>query len=144
MTVRLPGPLPDEVLPPYSGRESVCVKCSYIGAGTRYRAADEHAAERLERECLCCAYVWAEALATPNAINGSVRTDAGVMTTCPACGVPKFRGQYLCAACWGQLPTRARLALGRRGDLDAALDRLRQMYEQVGTGTPLREVRIVD
>lgn len=62
-------------LPPYSGESAVCPKCGHIGCGTAYRkAGDQRAgdffavppgerAERLERHCPNCRYVWDEALA---------------------------------------------------------------------------------
>jgi hypothetical protein len=64
-------------LPPFSGDDTTCPKCSQVGAFTRHRAAgeygsDEHATfgpsdrgERLERACTRCDYVWDEALNPP-------------------------------------------------------------------------------
>lgn len=73
-----PTPGPDDTrLPPYSGEETVCVKCSHDSAVTRFRKAGEHSTqdphtfrpstkgERLERECWRCDYAWDEALAPP-------------------------------------------------------------------------------
>lgn len=73
-----PQPLPDpvEVLPPYSGPDTECVKCSNGEAFTRYRPAiGRHLAdrngvtalrnrlpERLERQCQRCDFEWDEAL----------------------------------------------------------------------------------
>ncbi|MFI5687919.1 hypothetical protein [Streptomyces sp. NPDC051636] len=65
-----------EALPPYSGDETVCRKCQYKGASTRYMAVGRclHESrdvigmdknERLHRECLRCGYSWDEALAEP-------------------------------------------------------------------------------
>ncbi|MEU0181473.1 hypothetical protein ABZ312_09815 [Streptomyces sp. NPDC006207] len=64
-------------LPPYSGNDTVCPKCAYTEAITRYRRAlashmlirrdsgiqQGPLPERLERECLRCDYAWDEALA---------------------------------------------------------------------------------
>ena len=68
--------MPD-TLPPYSGDNPTCLKCSHQGAITRHRAAGEHGSgdpatfgpspkgERLERECQRCDYVWDETLNPP-------------------------------------------------------------------------------
>ncbi|MGW6416332.1 hypothetical protein [Streptomyces sp. NPDC055055] len=79
----LPAPLvaepDDHRLPPYSGEDIACVKCSHETAITRYRAAGEHGTndrpygrspkgERLERECWRCDYTWDEALAPPTGL----------------------------------------------------------------------------
>ncbi|MFF4292163.1 hypothetical protein ACFY0N_00735 [Streptomyces vinaceus] len=63
-------------LPPYSGAETACIKCSYLEAFTRYRPACQRSAdefngalrrgplpERLERSCGRCDFQWDEALA---------------------------------------------------------------------------------
>ncbi|MFJ3100324.1 hypothetical protein [Streptomyces sp. NPDC086835] len=64
-------------LPPYSGPDTLCPKCSHDQAITRYRAEGEHGTdehspfgrsrrgERLERQCWSCDYVWDEALNPP-------------------------------------------------------------------------------
>lgn len=64
-------------LPPFSGDDTTCLKCSNIGAFTRHRKAGEHGSdehttfrpsergERLERACARCEYVWDEALNPP-------------------------------------------------------------------------------
>jgi len=69
--------MPD-TLPPYSGDNPTCPKCSHQGAITRRRAAGEHGSgdvptfgpspkgERLERECWRCDFVWDEALNPPD------------------------------------------------------------------------------
>jgi hypothetical protein len=71
----IPQPLPDEVLPPFSGEDTECVKCSHPEAFTAYRPAVHHAVEefngqvrrgplpeRLERRCQRCDFQWDEAL----------------------------------------------------------------------------------
>lgn len=68
----------DAGLPPFSGDDTVCRKCSHAGAETRYRARGEVPEreegtqsfgdiwpERLERECGRCRYQWDEALNLP-------------------------------------------------------------------------------
>ncbi|UJV42938.1 hypothetical protein [Streptomyces sp. AMCC400023] len=67
------------ILPPYSGRYTVCPKCLYGEAYTRYRQATHRPTvvewngvatargplpERHERECEHCSYTWEEALVT--------------------------------------------------------------------------------
>ena len=63
-----------EPLPPFSGDDTVCPKCSNQGAFTEYRAAGEPSTgsfvemglpERLERRCGRCDFVWDEALNPP-------------------------------------------------------------------------------
>lgn len=66
-------------LPPYSGDDATCIKCSNVGARTTYRRFGEpgygqvgvaaNFPERLERECNRCDYRWNEAL-NPPAHNG--------------------------------------------------------------------------
>ena len=60
---------------------------------------------------------------------------------CPGCpdGV-KHPGKYLCRACWFALPDAARRLLNRRDS--RAYARLRQLYDQLGQGVPLAEIRI--
>lgn len=67
----------EEPLPPFSGDNTTCPKCSHRGAATCHRAAGEHGSgdmptlrpsakgERLERECWRCDFVWDEALNPP-------------------------------------------------------------------------------
>jgi hypothetical protein len=63
--------------------------------------------------------------------------------TCPSCRTRSRRpGQYLCPACWGQLPRPTQRALTRRGDRSLALARLRQLHAQLANGVPLDEIRI--
>jgi len=66
-----------EALPPFSGDNPTCPKCSHTSAYTRYRAAGEYSSdepsrfgpsgkgERLERSCARCDHVWDEALNPP-------------------------------------------------------------------------------
>lgn len=64
-------------LPPYSGHETLCAKCSHLEALTRFRPEIGHPQteeyngqlkrrgplpERLERQCMRCDYQWDEAL----------------------------------------------------------------------------------
>lgn len=68
------------VLPPYSGEETACPKCSHSEARTVYRMAlsgrqlrdwNDGAVqrgplpERLERECMNCGFTWDESLCPP-------------------------------------------------------------------------------
>lgn len=57
-------------LPPYSGRDTQCPKCSNIGASTHHEEAEMLGPsclqqERLRRACTCCGYEWDEALNPP-------------------------------------------------------------------------------
>lgn len=49
-------------------------------------------------------------------------------------------GKYLCPPCWSGLSRDARRQLSRRGA--GALDRLRQLHDQLAAGVPLAEIRI--
>lgn len=74
-------------LPPFSGDDTTCPKCSNPSAYTQHRKAGEHGSdehatfgpskrgERLERACARCDYVWDEALNPPKGNEGSVRID---------------------------------------------------------------------
>jgi rubredoxin len=74
-------------LPPFSGDDTTCPKCSNADAFTRYRPAGEHGSdeaaifgpstrgERLERTCARCDYVWDEALNPPKGDEGSIHID---------------------------------------------------------------------
>lgn len=62
-------------LPPYSGDDTQCPKCSNIGAYTEHKKAGEPGSgspigiglpERLERRCSRCDYEWDEALNPPD------------------------------------------------------------------------------
>ncbi|KPI33344.1 hypothetical protein OV450_1432 [Actinobacteria bacterium OV450] len=73
--------LTSEPLPPYSGRATTCVKCSYPEAFTKFRPATRRIREeyngetisrgplpeRLERSCGECDFQWDEALAPADA-----------------------------------------------------------------------------
>ena len=59
---------------------------------------------------------------------------------CPACQGPKRARLYVCGGCWYTLQPRARAALNRRDD--RALDRLRELIDQLDRDVPLREVVI--
>jgi hypothetical protein len=59
-------------LPPYSGEDALCPKCSNIGAYTEWLEANRLGAseldpERLRRCCSRCDYTWNEALNPPAA-----------------------------------------------------------------------------
>ncbi|NUV54600.1 hypothetical protein G6W51_17110 [Streptomyces coelicolor] len=63
-----------EHLPPFSGDETTCPKCSHNEAHTEYKEAEKvwigsiegiSASERLERRCVRCDYEWDEALNPP-------------------------------------------------------------------------------
>lgn len=59
-----------EPLPPYSGEDALCLKCSNTGAYTEWREAHRLGAAELKPECLrrrCnrCDYEWNEALSPP-------------------------------------------------------------------------------
>lgn len=70
-------PTADAKLPPFSGDNPLCGKCSFVDAYTDYRAAGEHSTneprtrgasskgERLERRCGRCGHIWDEALLPP-------------------------------------------------------------------------------
>jgi len=62
-------------LPPFSGNDSLCVKCGAGSASVRYLPHGKcihtggdyvvqgwESNERLHRECLCCGYCWDEAV----------------------------------------------------------------------------------
>lgn len=69
-----------EQLPPFSGGDPLCRKCSHVDAYTDYRAAGEPSSnepprlrpspkgERLERRCGRCGFIWDEALVPPTAV----------------------------------------------------------------------------
>ncbi|MFD3978326.1 hypothetical protein ACFWR6_07035 [Streptomyces griseus] len=74
------APAPDQVvLPPFTGDDAVCPKCSHFEMLTRYRPAKSSQVveefngkprrgplpERLERECGRCDFAWDEALLSP-------------------------------------------------------------------------------
>jgi hypothetical protein len=62
-------------------------------------------------------------------------------STCPTnCGRTRTAGQYLCRTCWLALPADARRELSRRGP--GAVQRLQQLHDQIGAGTPLADIRI--
>lgn len=57
-------------LPPFSGDDATCAKCSNVGAYTEWRGAEYPAPayrqqERLRRRCARCEYEWDEALNPP-------------------------------------------------------------------------------
>lgn len=57
-------------LPPFSGDDTQCPKCSNLGADTRWVDAEMLGPsylqrERLERRCTRCDYTWDEALNPP-------------------------------------------------------------------------------
>lgn len=64
-----------EPLPPYTGDEPTCPKCSHTEAYTEYKPANEPRSrsagwgagmpERLERRCARCDFIWDEALNPP-------------------------------------------------------------------------------
>lgn len=61
-------------------------------------------------------------------------------TPCPSCQGPRPAGVYVCRDCWYHLPAAARTALWRRDE--QAAYRLRQLLDQLSTGTPLDHIRI--
>ncbi|XVV35024.1 hypothetical protein ACQPXT_13650 [Streptomyces sp. CA-100214] len=77
------------VLPPFSGDDTVCAKCRYLEAFTRYRPPLSDRTrekfngimrrgplpERLERSCTRCDYAWDEALPVDVQANGGVSID---------------------------------------------------------------------
>ena len=71
-----------EPLPPFSGDETACPKCSHDQAYTEYKAKAEPPSgtplpwgsefpERLERRCARCDYQWDEALNPPTDEDGA-------------------------------------------------------------------------
>ncbi|WP_069462389.1 hypothetical protein, partial [Actinacidiphila rubida] len=60
---------------------------------------------------------------------------------CPAdCGRTRAPRQYLCRDCWFQLPRETRRLLTDTGH--AAVDRLRQLLDQIHAGVPLPDIRL--
>ena len=60
---------------------------------------------------------------------------------CPACHTgAKGQGKYLCYDCWGQLSLPTRRALNRT-DMKA-MERLQDLYYQIGEGVPLDEIEV--
>lgn len=66
--------MPTKTLPPFSGDNTVCPKCSHNQAYTEHKPAGEPSSgrfsgigepERLERRCARCDYTWDEALNPP-------------------------------------------------------------------------------
>lgn len=54
-----------KILPPYSGEDALCPKCSNIGAYTEWQEVRLAATECLRRRCHRCDYTWNEALNPP-------------------------------------------------------------------------------
>lgn len=65
----------EKELPPYSGRDTKCPKCGYVGASSQHLAYGKciHGGpmleimgftpnERIHRECSNCSYMWDEAV----------------------------------------------------------------------------------
>ncbi|MEW2068431.1 hypothetical protein [Streptomyces sp. NPDC007346] len=83
-------PTPDAALPPFSGDNPLCGKCSHVDAYTDYRAAGEYSSnerprsapspkgERLERTCGRCGFIWDEALVPPGELIDSPLPDTAV------------------------------------------------------------------
>ncbi|MEH0402914.1 hypothetical protein ACFY7V_03745 [[Kitasatospora] papulosa] len=77
-----------EQLPPFSGDDPLCAKCSNVDAFTDYRAAGEYGSdeprrmmpsrkgERLERRCGRCSFTWDEALVPPTPMQLEARLSA--------------------------------------------------------------------
>lgn len=77
------------ILPPFSGSDTVCAKCRYLEAFTRYRPALSDRTreefngatrrgplpERLERTCARCDYAWDEALPVDDQADGGLSVD---------------------------------------------------------------------
>jgi hypothetical protein len=59
---------------------------------------------------------------------------------CPACTRTRAPGHYLCRPCWGGLNPDARSQLNRRDG--AAIDRLRQLLDQIQSRVPLAHINI--
>lgn len=59
---------------------------------------------------------------------------------CPACRGAKPAKVYVCRGCWATLQPRARTALNRRDD--RALQRLRELLDQLAADVPLYRVEI--
>ena len=61
---------------------------------------------------------------------------------CPGCGHMTRAGRdFLCSACWPQLPAETQARLQFVGD-GLGLERLRALLEACRAGTPLKEIRI--
>lgn len=63
------------------------------------------------------------------------------MTNCPNCDERKGNG-YLCRRCWFGLGAVTRKRLLRRDRF--ALERLRELYDQIGQKVPLAEIEVRD
>ncbi|MFJ5259120.1 hypothetical protein ACIQAC_01415 [Streptomyces sp. NPDC088387] len=62
-------------------------------------------------------------------------------TRCPGCpDGTKGPGKYLCHGCWTGLTMAARRALKRRDR--QAIDRLQELYRQLGANVPLTKITI--
>ena len=59
---------------------------------------------------------------------------------CPACHEAKRANVYICGGCWATLQPAARRALNRRDD--RALQRLRELLDQLAAGVPLYRIEI--
>lgn len=84
-----------EPLPPFSGDEPPCPKCSNEGAITYYRPAGtppnypdsqvpEHLPERLDRACSRCGFEWAEALNPPREQPGPSDSESPYFSQLPS------------------------------------------------------------
>lgn len=62
------------------------------------------------------------------------------MTQCPNCEVGKTDRLYLCPSCWRGLSQKAQHSLLKRDRY--AMDRLRQLYDQVHNDVPLSEIKV--
>lgn len=78
-------------LPPFSGDDTQCPKCSHIGAYTEWRSAEtlgrtNLTEERLRRRCTRCDYEWDEALNPPAGEPSPDCDDTCANNRCGECG----------------------------------------------------------
>lgn len=66
--------------------------------------------------------------------------DAHGNLICVACDQPRRAGHYMCGSCWRALPAAARAALNKKDNL--ALERLRELLDQLRDGRTLAEIQV--
>lgn len=84
---RVPTPLDGVVLPPYTGKDTRCVKCNGRKAKTQYlwermicthvKQSCVHGQERMHRTCKTCGWSWDEAVYQPEEDDDHERQPVG-------------------------------------------------------------------
>ena len=59
---------------------------------------------------------------------------------CRGCNRERRPGEYLCTVCWFSLPNETRHLLRQKSD--DALNRVKQLYDQIHAGVPLNAITI--